>query len=461
MPGEYNEYAAGYREVWYLVPETTYGTPVHPSATHAIVLQTGSLNLAQERVNRADKTTSRSYRERITHRKEGTWTATLYNLPSGTNAVAPDITDALERGFGEVRTIAADAVVSATTTAITVADGTLYEVGDAIGWVNLLLEVEVTFVAAVVGNVLTVSPPFSSAPAGADELLGSVVYKPANQLGQLTITKVLDNIVQVGTGCYVNDISMEFPGTAEGTITIGGQGKTVFTSGTSTLGAGALIGATTITVATGHGKRFQKNTRVLISAEGANTDEAVLITAIVGDVLTVTRAQGGTAASAHGLGAVVGPYQPAATTSGSPVSGTVGEVILTGLQGATRALSMLEMVSATVALTNNGSLRNDAFGTDSASGFMVQKREVTFSIDLHLKKEIVGLYNQAVSFTNQELMIQLGKLEGYICAVMIPKAEFTIPAVEGGGDEDVTITLESGAYAEELVGNDEMFLAYL
>lgn len=463
MPGEYNTYAAGYREVWFLVPEVTYGVPVHPSPTHAITIQTASLALAQERVNRADKTSSRSYRERITHRKEGTWTVTQYNLPSGTNGVAPDFTDALERGFGRMHTVAADAVTTgATTTVIPVADGTLYEVGDAIGWTNALGEVEVTFVASISTNDLTVSPPFSAAPADSDVLLGSVNYKPANQLGILTLTKVLDNIVSVGTGAFVNDVSFEFPGTAEGTVTFGGNFKTSYTSGVSAVAGGGINNAVTaITVTTGHGKRFKPNTRVLLSAEGANTDEVVLITAVVGDVLTVTRAQASTVASAHAAGAVIGPYQPASTVAGSPVSGTVGEFILLGLQGATRALSTAEIMSMTLSLTNNGSLRNDAFGTDSASGFQVQKREITFSLTLHLKQEVVKVYNQAVNFEQQEFMIQLGKIAGYICAAKVNKAEVTIPTLDGGGDEDVVVTLDGGGYAALSAGNDECYVSYL
>lgn len=463
MPGEYNEYAAGYREVIFPVLETVYGTPVHPAATDAIIIQTATMALAQERVNRADKTTSRSYFERITHRKEVTWSTTQYNLPSGTNGTPPDIDVMLESGFGAKRVIAADAVAggAATTTVIPVADGTLYEVGDAIGWENAAGEVEVAFVDSIAGNDLTITPPFSAAPIDTAPLLGSVTYKPANQLDWMTITKVLDNIVQVFTGCFVNDISFEFPGTAEGTITIGGMGKTGFTSGVSALGAAALVGDLTLTVTTGHGKRFSVNTRVLISAEGANTDEVVLITAIAGDVLTVTRAQAGTAASAHAIAAIIGPYQPAATVSGSPVSGTVGECIITGLMGATRALSTAEIMSMTLAMTNNGSLRNDAFGTDSASGFQVQKREVTFSIELHLKKETVKLYNQSVAFEPQEIMVQLGKLEGKICAAMINRAEVTIPELPGGGDEDVVATLEGGGYALDSGGNNELFVAYL
>ncbi len=75
--------------------------------------------------------------------------------------------------------------------------------------------------------------------------------------------------------------------------------------GPSTLAVAMLVGDLTLTVAAGEGARFQPNTYVLINAEGVNTAEIVFVTGVAGDVLTITRAQAGTAASAHGAGAVI------------------------------------------------------------------------------------------------------------------------------------------------------------
>lgn len=75
--------------------------------------------------------------------------------------------------------------------------------------------------------------------------------------------------------------------------------------GPSTLAGAVLVGDLTLTVAGGDGARFQPNTYVLINAEGVNTTEVVLVTGVAGDVLTITRAQAGTVASAHGAGSVI------------------------------------------------------------------------------------------------------------------------------------------------------------
>ncbi len=77
-------------------------------------------------------------------------------------------------------------------------------------------------------------------------------------------------------------------------------------SSLSKLAAPMSVNDLTLTVNAGEGVRFQKNTYVLINAEGVNTAEVVLVTSVTGDVLTITRAQAGTAAFAHGAGAVIG-----------------------------------------------------------------------------------------------------------------------------------------------------------
>src|SRR5688500_2424278 len=116
MPQTFNDYAVGYREVMFIVPEVTFGTPVHPSPTHAALFMSADMNFTHERVNRNDKTSFRSYRQRISHRKSASWSLNLYVLPSGSNLTPPDITDALEKGMGLLRAVPNSAVVAGSTT---------------------------------------------------------------------------------------------------------------------------------------------------------------------------------------------------------------------------------------------------------------------------------------------------------------------------------------------------------
>lgn len=465
MPGVYNTYAVGYREVIFFVPEVTYGVPVHPSATHAAQFLSADLAVAQERVNRADKTSFRSYRERITHRKSGTWSVNLYVLPSGSNVTAPDITDALERGMGTLRNVPNTTTLgtASTTTVINVAaaSGLNYQVGDAIGLINAAGDLEMSFIKTIVTDALTVSPAFSFAANTAGvTVYGSSTYKLNNVLNSLTLTRVLDNVVTVYPGCFVNDIAFEFPGDGEATLTIGGMCKEEWASGTSQLQAAITNVATTMTVPTGESYRFEKNTRVLINAEGANTDECVLITGVNygTDTLTITRAQAGTVASAHAISAVVGPYEPTLTVAGSPITGTKGEFVITG---AASARTTHETTNQGLSISNNLEARNSAIGQDSASGFKsTAKRDVSFSVTLWLTKDKLQYYNKSKQFVLQEVMMQWGKVVGGAWGAILRQAEFNIPPIDGGGDDDVMLSF-SGIGLASAAGNDECVVAYM
>jgi hypothetical protein len=461
MPGVHNEYAVGYREVIFIVPEVTFGTIVHPSPTHATQFLTADISVAHERVNRNDKTASRSYRERITHRKSGTWSENLYVLPSGSNLTPPDITDALERGFGVLRAVPNTLAVAGTTTTlinVTATEGANYQVNDGIGWINPAGDLEVSFIESIATDALTISPGFSSAPAVGNTIYGSTTYKLGNVLNSMSITRVLDNIVTVYSGAWVNDMAFEFPGEGEATLTIGGGCKEEWASGTSALAVAALVGDPTITVTTGTGDRFEKNTRLLISAEGANTDEVVLVTAVAGDVLTITRAQAGTVASAHGISAVVGPYEPSMTVAGSPVTGTKGEFVITGAAG---LRTSHETTQHGITVGNNAQARNTAIGQESASGFFsTAKRDVAFTATLWLKKDVFQYYIRAKRFVQQEILMQWGKEVGKTFAAKFPQAEFNIPAIDGGGDEEVMLPI-SGMGLATTANNDEVVVCFM
>jgi hypothetical protein len=461
MPGVYNTYATGYREVIFLVPESVYGTIVHPSPTHAAQFMTADLAYTQERVNRNDKTSFRSYRERMSHRKSGTWTMNLYVLPSGTNTTPPDITDALERGFGTLRIVPNGAFAAgSTTTILNVAAGTgvNYLVNDGIGMLNAAGDLELSFIKTIATDAITISPGFSVAPAALATLYGSVTYKLNNVLSSLTLTQVLDNAVFVSPGAFVNDIAFDFTGEGEAMVTVGGMFKESWSSGTSTLSVAALVGDPTITVGVGEGERFQKNTRVLLNAEGANTDEVVLITAVTGDVLTVTRAQAGTVASAHAITAtVVGPYEPTLTVAGSPISGTRGHFVITGAAG---LRTQHDTTAQGLTVGNNANLRNNAIGYDAATGFFsTAKRDVGFSVTMWLQKDKMLYYNRGKNFTLQEVLMQWGKTVGNAWAAKIGQAEFNIPPISGGGDEEVMVPI-TGIGLATAAGNDECVVAY-
>lgn len=458
MPGVFDQFAVGYRELVFLSEETTYGTIVHPAAIDAVQIITAALQHTQGRTNRADKTTSRSIRDRFSGRISATWSLNLYNLPSGTNGVAPDIFSALKFGFGLMKAVPSTlATAGATTSAIsiTAGAGVNYDIGDAIGWVNAAGELEVGFITAIATDTLTIDPPFSAAPAVGNTIRGSVTFKPANVLGSLTVTRILDNYEDVYPGAFVNTMSFVYPANGAATITVGGDAATSYSAGSSSLAVAALAGDATFTVQPGEGGRFQPNTRHIIGTE------VVLVTGVAADVLAVLRAQAGTTAAGHAISDTIGPYEPPSTVAGQPVDGTIGDFFISGLLGTTRPLAHAKMQTSTLNWTNNGALRNAEFGRNSASGFTVKKRDITFDVTLWLEPQQAKLYNDAKKFSAYPVTLQLGKGVGTTTAYRLPKAEFNIPRVDGGGDDEVSLPLTGVGLATLINGNDEAFMAYL
>lgn len=461
MAGSWNAYALGFREKVFACVESTYGTPVHPAATDAFQIIGGSFDYTQERVNRNDKTSSRSYRERMTHRKSVNWSVNAYLLPSGVTGTAPDITDLLEKGMGAKTTVAdktthASTPCTTTSLVLTAGGGTGVNIGDAVGWVNAAGKLEVTYVTAKATDTLTVSPALSGIPATGATIKGSVNYKLANNLGSLTVTRVLDNMVDVLVGCVVNSLQFDFAGDGEGMLTIGGFGSTAYSSGTSALSAQLLAtpasGSITFTVTTGEGVKFSANTKLMID------DEIFLVTGVAGDVVTATRAQDGSTAALHNVAAEVGPYEPTATVAGSPVSGTLGEFIITGAAGARTAVPT---TTTQITIGNNASPRNSEYGKDAATGYTTtSRRDVAFSTTMWLTKSFYLFYNKAKAFTAQEVLIQLGNVIGKTVAAKLPNAEFTVPAVNGGGAEEVMVPINGVGLASS-ADNDEVILSFL
>jgi hypothetical protein len=80
--------------------ETTFGTLVHPAATDAIKVLKSDFNFGQERKDHPEKGSTRSIINRITGRKNASWSVDKYILPSGAAGTAPDDTDLWEALFG-------------------------------------------------------------------------------------------------------------------------------------------------------------------------------------------------------------------------------------------------------------------------------------------------------------------------------------------------------------------------
>lgn len=214
--------ALGREEKLYAVPEVTFGTAVQPVAGDAVRFKSLQFGMNQVQVNRDDRRATRSYLAKVVRRKDATWSASGYLLPSGAAGTAPDGWDALlKAGFG---TEALSGGVSAAYT--------------------LLKE-----------NTKSLS------------LHRAIGYAAATDIAAETMR-----------GCVVNQLQFKLSGQDEALITASGMGKDVLRAGVTTIVSDS---GTAVAVASGKGPLFDAGMYVDVGATSA-----VLINSVATDTLT-------------------------------------------------------------------------------------------------------------------------------------------------------------------------------
>jgi len=98
--GSAQDHALGRNRAFFAKAETTYGTFVKPAATDAAKVLNCSFDFKQERKNRMDSRAVRSYSERITGRKEVSWSLDSYLIPSGAGSTDPDLAPLFKAAMG-------------------------------------------------------------------------------------------------------------------------------------------------------------------------------------------------------------------------------------------------------------------------------------------------------------------------------------------------------------------------
>ena len=86
--GSTQDHALGRNRAFFAKVESTYGTFVKPAATDAAKVLNCSFDFKQERKNRMDSRAVRAHYERITGRKEVSWSVDSYLIPSGSGSCA-------------------------------------------------------------------------------------------------------------------------------------------------------------------------------------------------------------------------------------------------------------------------------------------------------------------------------------------------------------------------------------
>lgn len=98
--GNAQDHALGRNRAFFCKTESTYGTFNKPAATDAAKILNCSFDFKQERRNRMDSRAVRAHYERITGRKEVSWSVDSYLVPSGSGSTDPDLAPLFKAAMG-------------------------------------------------------------------------------------------------------------------------------------------------------------------------------------------------------------------------------------------------------------------------------------------------------------------------------------------------------------------------
>lgn len=259
---------------------------------------------------------------------------------------------------------------------------------------------------------------------------------------------------RLAVGCVADSITFTLPGDGKAMMKVEGFGQDVISAGQSSLN-GAVVASNDLVLQTGEGQRFEVGSYVdVIDKDDGNTRTAASrkITAIVGDTLTVD----GAAISADDDDIVIGAAPDfTADSSENALLGLKGDVS-TGSFGSLGC----DLLSAEITLKNNYTQKIMTYGTDSACGFIADKRrDVQLKLEILLTKSNFDFYQKNKSFIAdsveitlqpQEIPAPINAAAGRTFTFKFAKVEFNVPQIEQPADGFIKLSLEGVALAADI-----------
>lgn len=241
-------------------------------------------------------------------------------------------------------------------------------------------------------------------------------------------------------GAVPSKWSFKFGGGDEPKVTFSGEAKDHYLCGSDTLAEDATT-TTAITVA--DARQFAIDMLIKVGTED-NSAAGFKITEInYGTNVLTLNAQ----VASQSSGAAVVPLPLTPTTIGNVIPVIVGNVKI----GTPEIL----ITGCSFDVDQKVGLRNDEFGSESASGFRHPDfREVTCSLDLYFKKNAAKWLNDAKRFTAQDIEVNLGDTEGYKMEIDANQVEFEIPNIDVPDSDECTISLAGKCLGSS--GEDEL-----
>ena len=241
-------------------------------------------------------------------------------------------------------------------------------------------------------------------------------------------------------GAVPSKWSFKFGGGDEPKVTFSGEAKDHYLCGSDVLTEDAT---TTTAITVTDARQFAIDMLIKVGTEDNSAAGFKINEINYGTNVLTLNAQ----VASQSSGAAVVPLPLTPTTIGNVIPVIVGNVKI----GTTEIL----ITGCGFDVDQKVGLRNDEFGSESASGFRHPDfREVTCSLDLYFKKDAAKWLNDAKRFTAQDIEVNLGDTEGYKMEIDANQVEFEIPNIDVPDSDECTISLAGKCLGS--AGEDEL-----
>ena len=422
--------------VMFVDPESTFGTPAtqYPVAADAVRIINATVTSKNPSQAREDAFGTATMNGSISLKATVEWSAELYAYTPGTAATAPDWADLLVNcGLLQQTAAVANTAVSgsgSTTTVIDVADASNFTAGTSCVTIGGETRRITAVDTAATPDNITLATPLSSAPADTTTVTSGITFSPHDGADAdpdgATIWLGNNSHMWRLTGSFATTVGVNGGGDGAIRLTISGRARAARLQYTGTLNGGINDSVLSIVVANADivpddvsaanpyyytidkGEASEENVQVTAKNAGTNT-------------LTVVRSSPSGSAHSHSSGALIEPYQPAGTYSGSPVPATGGHTYLADV--------LSEVETFGVEVDHGLILREDIHGAAYKVADYVQgMRNVTATAEAWSRyTPEMHRVRDAIQRTGIEWFNQQGEATGSIVAVECPSVFVEVP----------------------------------
>lgn len=455
------EIALARRQKVFAVLETTPGTLVFPTAADyvrpagdALITQTPGFTDSKEKADSLD------VMDQFTNAlPPGDWSCPMYLRTAGYASAVQGhaILKSLLGGHiasGVVdASLAADIAIGATTlTFQNLADGIMPPVGVVTIGSEKIKYTGVTMTTDTAGSLTGLTRGYNGTTAaahttGAAVTLTSQYYYPTQSSPAFSLWVQSDHSVFFLAGSTCNNSSIPVKNEDGVTFTVKGQGMRMGWAGTDSLHSAAIAGATSITVEDGN--KYTVGARIFNKTKADYATAGYAITAVVGDVLTIT--PGVVRGGGWEANDVIAGYLPdPGVLASDVVENRLTSIFMDGSAGRIRTTDL------TIDCPKN--YLSDEVGTQYVSEFVEDMRKVSFNTNAYFKKNDLGKFKTAADAVEVKFDIYWGDVPGKTLAATMPRVKINVPTLNF---DNPTMSLNTQATALGTKGEDSIYLVLL